>query len=641
MRVLRTLLGAVAVAALMVAGLAGGARAATRTVVPTGTGHITSSKVGGAVIADPEFRGEAEDGNGPSGGHHNGPPNPNRPFGRQKKLFPGQTLPAPDVASRAIAPAQTGFDGLRMFDQRYANGGNQFSVDPPDQALCVGGGRVLEAVNTVVAVYSTAGQTLLGPQDLNTFYGYPDQFNRSTGESGPVITDPVCYFDPEHQRFVLVVLTLDADPATGDFTGTNHLDVAVSASADPAGAWRRYSFAVQDDGSADTPRHHNCPCIGDYPHIGADANGVYITTNEYSFFGSGYNGAQIYALPKAQLYGGGAVDVTQVENTSLAGSRGFTLAPATSNPGDYETAAEGTEYFLSTIAGDGSETGNPTGSADKIGVWALTGTATLADKNPKLRLASAVVPTEAYVFPPLSNQKAGPFPLGQCLNDASSRFGPGLGCWALLLDQEPAHDETLETPDSADTREFQVWYANGRLHGAAGTAVNPAGDDTTRAGIAWWSVMPSLRVTGAKAHLTASIANQGYLGSRGQNLTYPAWAVRRDGRGAIAFSVMGTDWYPSAGYALWDGTGFGSVRLAAVGSGPADNFTAYKALVGDPPTPRWGDYGAAVTDGDSVWLASEYIGQVCTLDQWIADPTCGRTRAALGNWYTHISRVTP
>ena len=28
-----------------------------------------------------------------------------------------------------------GFDGLNFHDQRYANGGNQFSVEPPDQGL--------------------------------------------------------------------------------------------------------------------------------------------------------------------------------------------------------------------------------------------------------------------------------------------------------------------------------------------------------------------------------------------------------------------------------------------------------------------------------------------------------------------------
>lgn len=42
------------------------------------------------------------------------------------------------------------FQGLNFHDQRFANGGNQFSVEPPDQGLCAGNGFVLETVNDVL-----------------------------------------------------------------------------------------------------------------------------------------------------------------------------------------------------------------------------------------------------------------------------------------------------------------------------------------------------------------------------------------------------------------------------------------------------------------------------------------------------------
>jgi hypothetical protein len=48
-------------------------------------------------------------------------------------------------------------DGLNHRDQRTANGGNQFSLEPPDQGLCVDNGFVLETVNDVLRVYDTAG----------------------------------------------------------------------------------------------------------------------------------------------------------------------------------------------------------------------------------------------------------------------------------------------------------------------------------------------------------------------------------------------------------------------------------------------------------------------------------------------------
>jgi hypothetical protein len=382
--------------------------------------------------------------------------------------------------------------------------------------------------------------------------------------------------------------------------------------------------------------------------MGADANGVYITTNEYSFFGNGYNGAQIYALPKSELYLGGlSIDATQLENTKINGSPGFTLAPATSNPGGYATDAGGTEYLLSTVAGDGSETGNSTGTANRVVLWAITNTSSLNSdkKKPKLKLDAKALDSQTYVFPPLSNQKPGDFPLGQCINNADA-FGPGVGCWWLFLASEPAHDEVESSPDSSDTREFQVWYSGGKLYGAADTGMNVGGGG--QAGIAWWAISPSVKKDG---NVDGSVDKQGYLGLTGNNLTYPAIAIRPDGKGAIAFTVMGDDYYPSAAYATFDASAaspVGSIHIAASGLGPDDGFTSYKAFVGDPPRTRWGDYGAAVTDGSAIWIASEWIGQTCDYDTYFASffdaipgGDCGGTRDSLGNWYTLISKITP
>src|SRR6266545_4469862 len=80
-------------------------------------------------------------------------------------------------------------------DQRTANGGNQFSLEPPDQGLCAGNGFVMESLNDVLRVYDRSGNALVGVIDLNTFYGYPPAINRTTGQFGPFVTDPSCYFD--------------------------------------------------------------------------------------------------------------------------------------------------------------------------------------------------------------------------------------------------------------------------------------------------------------------------------------------------------------------------------------------------------------------------------------------------------------
>src|SRR5205085_9148550 len=133
-------------------------------------------------------------------------------------------------------------------------------------------------------------------------------------QGGPELTDPSCYYDEETGAWFVADLTLDLN--NGDFSGRNHIDILVSnpSDHDPATTtWKRYTIPAQNNGTEGTPNHHCQPgppnpnqiyadaCIGDYPHIGADKYGFYVTTNEYPFFSDGYNSAQIYALSKHKL----------------------------------------------------------------------------------------------------------------------------------------------------------------------------------------------------------------------------------------------------------------------------------------------------------------------------------------------------
>jgi hypothetical protein len=483
-------------------------------------------------------------------------------------------------------------------------------------------------------------------QDLNTFFGYPAAINRTTGQIAANVIDPVCQYDPDNDRFVVVITTLHVD-MEGNFNGKNTIDVAVSNTGNPTGAWTIYRVPAQNDGTDGTP-NHGCtldgeepgPCFQDYPHIGADRWGVYVTTNEYDLFGPAYSAAQIFAFSKAQLAAHGpTINVTLVENLAVDGIPGFTVWPATSQAGQYSTEANGTEYLMSTIAGDGFETGNPTGTARRIGLWALTNTKSLDSASPALGLSSRLINSETYTMPPVSDQKPGDFPLGQCINDTTTATPFGPGCWQLLFVDEPEHDEVESSLDSGDTRMQQTWYANGVLWGAASTAVNVGGE--IKAGIAWFAVEP--KISGA-GKVGGKMKHEGYLALANNNLSYPALAMGTNGKGAIAMTVVGEDYYPSAGYAVIDADGnVGPIHLAAAGLGPSDGFTSYKAFVGDPPRTRWGDYGAAVTDGSSIWIASEHIAQTCNLTQYLtgAIGSCGGTRTSLANWATRISKLTP
>jgi hypothetical protein len=180
----------------------------------------------------------------------------------------------------------------------------------------------------------------------------------------------------------------------------------------------------------------------------------------------------------------------------------------------------------------------------------------------------------------------------------------------------------------------QVTYANGKLWGALDTALTL--NSVNKAGVAWFIVNPS----------SSKILNQGYLGLANNNLTYPAIGVTAGGRGAMAFPVVGADYFPSAGYASIDAlSGVGDIHVAASGLGPADGFSGYRAFA-NPPTftarPRWGDYGSTAIDGNKIWIASEYINQTCTLAQYESTPfgSCGGTRSTLANWGTRISELS-
>lgn len=526
------------------------------------------------------------------------------------------------------------FQGLNFHDQRFANGGNQFSVEPPDQSLCAGNGFVVESVNDVIQVYDSSGNALLtGGQavDLNTFYRYPAAINRATGARGPTITDPSCIFDQAIGRFVHLVLTLDHVGTTASLTGTNHLDIAVSDTGDPTGTWTIFKLPVQNDGTGGTPNHH-CffihngvrvfdQCLGDYPHIGADANAIYLTTNEFTFFGSGFFGAQVYAIGNNVLTGGsGSAALFNTLGTGPDG-KGFTVWPAQTPGAEFDLDNGGTEFFLSSDAALSNH-----GTSSTILLWTMTNTASLNTQSAAPGLSIRTVAVSQYAVPPRAKQKAGELPLSECIADTV--IFPNCN---TLVAGIASHDNTsFGNLNSNDSRMQQVSYANGQVWGALDTTVNVSGN--TRAGIAYFIINPN----------SAKISLQGQAGFSDTDLTYPAVGVLGNGRGVLAFTLTGDNDYPSAAFASLDSlVGMGDVHVVAAGPGPWDGFTSY--VIFGSGRPRWGDYGATAVDGSSIWVASEYIAQTCTYADYLVVPRgqCGGTRGALGNWATHVGKLTP
>jgi hypothetical protein len=610
----------IAVAAMAFATCAFAAPPTKLTLQKGGTTVPATTPVGGAPLTsleqDPAMTaGDADSGEGYDIGSQ---PMVNRSIARGHA---GSNRMGNGRRAKANPQLLGGFDGLDFYDQRYANGGNQFSVEPPDQGLCAGNGFVMESVNDVLAIYDRSGNELVGPVDLNTFYGYPAAINRTTGAYGPSITDPSCYYDAGTRRWFQVVLTLDRVGTTSSLAGTNHLDIAVSQTSDPTGAWNIYHLPVQNNGTQGTP-DHGCAggfCLGDYPHIGADAHAFFITTNEFALFAPGFYGAQIYAISKQALAAGAASPNVVLFNGGdpSVPAPAFTVWPAISSGGQYAGARGGTEYLLSSDA-----VFYDSGTSDTVWLWSVSNTQAIDVAPTALTLDVSPVTVQQYAVPSsLAQQKPGPAPLRDCF--------AAPGCAPTYLGYPTIVYPTPRPMAVNDSRMQQVSFANGKLWGTLDTDVLLDGG-SHGSGINYFVINPK----------SGGVFANGTLALPDANLTYGAAAVTQSGRGVIAFTVVGPYDHPSAGYAGLDAKlGAGEVHIAAAGAGPWDGFTGIPYLAGDRP--RWGDYGAAAADGNTIWTASEYIGQTCTLAEYLTPPlfTCGGTRAALGNWATRISAI--
>src|SRR5512138_1775941 len=204
------------------------AAAGVVTQVPiSGTGSLSTGDFapsGNGDVTQAEYPGQGDEADGSAG------PYPGTIVDRSFSSHPGNSVSVNSGKKAKSNPTfNTGFEGLNLYQQRYARGGNQFTVEPPDQGMCVGNGYVLEAVNDVLNVYNTSGQSVLPDNtatnivgglprnvnhsvDLNSFYGYAPAINRSTGVRAQFVTDPSCLYDAATQRFFVVVLTLEVFP---------------------------------------------------------------------------------------------------------------------------------------------------------------------------------------------------------------------------------------------------------------------------------------------------------------------------------------------------------------------------------------------------------------------------------------------
>jgi hypothetical protein len=472
---------------------------------------------------------------------------------------------------------------------------------------------------------------------------------------GSFLSDPRCYYDAPTKRWFLISLEIDTI-TTGVF-GRAHNLVAVSKTSDPTGDFWLYSFDVTDDGTNGTPLHLTCPCLGDQPLLGADANGFYLSTNEFSDaevfpiapppalngtintvftlpdFRNGQ--AQVYAMPKLKMEQGGNIPVVSYDTADIAlpassprGSLWSSLQPSHSPPGDLSSPPpNGAEYFLSSIDFD-------THGATQIAAFALTNTAALAASNSPT--ASQMPMQHVFLTPGSGGYMAAP-PDGSPFS-AVQKDGPkpmADGCVPTAC--------TLETLNANDDRMNTVMLTNGVLWSALNTVLPPisvgaAGPDGHyRVGIQYYAVVPKI----VDGKLQASMLRDGYLNVPKENVLFPSIGAAPTGAVVMGFTLSGKDYYPSAAWTRLDlptGSSGPEVHISGAGTGPEDGFTGYpvQGIISDPTggqisngVSRWGDYSATEVDEQGcIWSAAEFI-------------PAGKRDLFAGNWGTFITRVSP
>jgi hypothetical protein len=511
----------------------------------------------------------------------------------------------------------TNFAGQTFHNQRReadvgALGANQLSLEPPDQGLCVGNGELIETVNDIVATYNAASGAKTSPatgyESLNQFYTHDHQIDRNGSAGfGTFLSDPRCLYDASTGHFFMSILSFARDSVTGAFEAPSKLWIATSKTGTPTASpsdWNIVSIDTTNDGSSGDPTHPGCPCFGDQPLIGIDKNGVYITTNEFPINGPGFNGAQIYALQKSALVAGTTPHIVRIEGAPIAstgygGGLPYSLQPTTSpSAGDFATADNGTEYLLGAL-----EFGKKPFQLDnRLAVWALTNTESLNSATPSIGVKNTIISSETYGFPPAIVQPNGPTPQADSLKE---------------------HENLI---DGGDDRMQVAIYAHHHLWGASDTIVKTP-TRGVQVGVAYYMVSPSVDSTGAPS---GAVVKNGYVSVNGNSVTRPSLGVTSAGKVVLGASLIGPDYFPSAAYTTFDDSANSApttLHVAAAGTVPADGFSGFRAN-GASGVERWGDYGFAAVDGNSVWVANE----------WIPGENQGADLAA---WGTYVSKITP
>lgn len=200
---------------------------------------------------------------------------------------------------------------------------------PPDPTMAAGPSNLVLAVNSSVGIYGKTGTIQLPLKTMSNWF-------LSVGTTGLSIFDPWVIYDQGSGRFFLSATGVNYS------TQESYLFLSVSTTSDALGPWYYYRFNAKLIGGTVTSYW------ADYPKLGVDTNGLYITANMYNFSNQ-FQYAKLWVFNKSTLTAGGSATSYLFYNlTNINGTKAFAVQPSLTldNPG--------VEYLINTFSSGGN-----------------------------------------------------------------------------------------------------------------------------------------------------------------------------------------------------------------------------------------------------------------------------------------------
>lgn len=428
-------------------------------------------------------------------------------------------LPAMVIDLHAAIHLEIGnnFTGASLFT-------DAFTV-PPDSNGAIGPAHFVEFVNGRFSVYAKTNGAKVQTMTDTVFWQ-----NAGVNLDGLELSDPRIIYDPLSGRWFASQIDLNRTNLVA-----NRFLLGISATADPTGVWQAVAWPADPGGT-----------FADFPRLGVDANGVYLTGNQFDGSGN-FAGVIITSLPKVDLL---LTTPTAANRTTSGlityGNHGFSLEPVLNfNPvagNEPVLAAEsdGTDFQYHTI----------------LKFFAVSNSAT----------ANAV-------FDAVSNVVVPPY----------------------FVPLNPPQPDGLVTLDDGDLRigSYAVQVGDD-IYAVHGVELNPGFADG-RAALRWYRIGASDR----------QLRESGTISDTNLDLFYPSLAVNTKGFIVIGFNGCSTNTFVSsyavAGRTINGQTVFGDRVLLKAGAGN------YELSVGGDN--RWGDYSTTTVDADNpghFWTIQEF-----------------------------------